>query len=99
MFAQGDTTCTQPAPKCLMAVTTFDSLMRQDTIDDASLNVADNLEEFGPLPAEELDHLAIEAERLYNQSERAIMMVIGGIGFGDIALVPGPTLKQPQRHP
>ena len=29
-------------------------------------------------------------------SERAIMLVIGGIGFGDIALVPGPTVKHPK---
>ena len=43
-----------------------------------------------------LRFLRVKAERLYTQTERAIMMVIGGIGFGDIALVPGPTAKTPQ---
>ena len=95
MFAQGDPT----APACAKMPNGgyyFDSLMRQDPIIDANLNVEDNLEEFGPLPDDELDHLKKEAERLYAETERAIMLVIGGIGFGDIALVPGPTLKRPK---
>ena len=95
MFAQGDPT----APACAKMPNGgyyFDSLMRQDPIIDANLNVEDNLEEFGLLPDDELDHLKKEAERLYAETERAIMLVIGGIGFGDIALVPGPTLKRPK---
>lgn len=95
MYAEGDPT----SPACAKMPDGgfyFDSLMRQDPIDDALLNVADNLEEFGALPEHELDYLRTEAVRLYNQSERAIMLVIGGIGFGDIALVPGPTLKRPK---
>ena len=44
----------------------------------------------GRIDDAELRFLRSEAERLYQETERAIMMVIGGIGFGDIALVPGP---------
>ena len=74
----------------------FDALVRQEPIDDENLNVADNLEEFEPIAEAELDYLKKEAEKLYQESERALMLVVGGIGFGDIALVPGPTLKHPK---
>ena len=95
MYALGDPSA-PPSAKMPNGGFYFDSIMRQDPFDDASLKVEDNLEEFGPLPEEELDFLRVEAERLYTQTERALMMVIGGIGFGDIALVPGPTLKHPK---
>lgn len=74
----------------------FDTIARQDEIDDEKLDVRDNLEEFEPIDDAELRFLRSEAERLYQDSERAIMLVIGGIGFGDIALVPGPTVKHPK---
>jgi len=74
----------------------FDSIVRQPPIDDDNLNVEDNLEEFGPIADEELTHLAREAERLYTETDKAVMFVMSGTGFGDIALVPGPWLKHPK---
>ncbi len=74
----------------------FDSLRRQVSIDDENLDVEDNLKEFGPISDEDLAHLEQEAERLYTQTDKAIMLVIGGAGFGDIALVPAPMLKHPR---
>jgi hypothetical protein len=74
----------------------FDSLRRQIPIDDETLDVEDNLEEFDPISDEDLAHLEQEAERLYTQTDKAIMLVIGGTGFGDIALVPAPMLKHPR---
>jgi hypothetical protein len=74
----------------------FDSLRRQVPIDDENLDVEDNLEEFGPISDEDLAYLEQEAERLYTQTDKAIMLVIGGTGFGDIALVPAPMLKHPR---
>ena len=74
----------------------FDSIVRQPSIDDCNLDVDDNLEEFGPISSDELSHLARESERLYTETDKAVMMALGGTGFGDIALVPAPMLKHPK---
>lgn len=74
----------------------FDAIMRQPPIDDDNLNVEDNLEEFGPISDEDLEHFRKEAERLYTQTDKAILANFGGTGFGDIALVPAPWLKYPK---
>jgi len=95
MYAEGD----KSAPPCARMPKGgwyFDSIIRQPPIDDDNLNVEDNLEEFGPISDEELAHLGQESERLYTETDKAIMFVLGGAGFGDIALVPGPMLKHPR---
>jgi hypothetical protein len=74
----------------------FDSIVRQPPIDDERLDVQDNLEEFAPIEAETLSHFEKEARRLFSETDRAILANFGGTGFGDIALVPGPWLKQPK---
>ena len=74
----------------------FDTIVRQPPVDDANLNVADNLEEFGPISDEDLAHFRREAERLYTETDRAIFANFGGTSFGDIALVPAPFLKNPK---
>jgi hypothetical protein len=74
----------------------FDSIVRQPPLDDDNLNVEDNLEEFGPISDEELEHLKRKAERLYTETGKAILADLGGTAFGDIALVPAPWLKQPK---
>ncbi len=74
----------------------FDAIIRQPPIDDATLNVEDNLEEFGPISDEELEYYRREAERLYNETDKAILANFGGTSFGDIALVPGLNLKHPR---
>lgn len=75
----------------------FDSIVRQLPIDDDNLNPEDNLEEFEPITEGELDYFGREAERLYTETDKAILADFGGIGFGDIALVPAPWLKQPPK--
>jgi hypothetical protein len=74
----------------------FDAIIRQPPIDDANLNVEDNLEEFGPISEEELDHFRRGADRLYSETDKAIFLSAGGIAFGDIALVPATWLKDPK---
>jgi hypothetical protein len=74
----------------------FDSLIRQPPIDDAKLDVADNLEEFGPISEEDLAYFGREAARLYEETDKAILANFGGTGLGDIALVPAPWLKHPK---
>ena len=74
----------------------FDCVIRQPPIDDANLNVDDNLEEFGPISDEDLAHFEREAGRLHEETDKAILAVFGGTSFGDIALVPAPFLKRPK---
>lgn len=95
MYPEGDTSAPASA-KMPSGGFYFDAIIRQPPIDDAALNVADNLEEFGPIPADELVYLKEQAEVLYTQTDKAIMLALGGMGFGDIALVPGVTLRHPK---
>ncbi len=74
----------------------FDAIIRQEPIDDAKLDVEDNLQEFGPISDDDLNYFAAEADRLYSQTDKAILANFGGTAFGDIALVPAPWLKHPR---
>jgi hypothetical protein len=74
----------------------FDSIIRQPPIDDARLDIEDNLEEFDHLSTEDLAYFKREVEHLYTETDKAIMLNMGGTAFGDIALVPAPFLKDPR---
>jgi len=73
----------------------FDTIIRQEPIDDAKLDPADNLEEFGPITEADLNYFAQEVDRT-GASGRALIACFGGTGLGDIALVPAPFLKHPK---
>jgi len=64
-------------------------------LDDAELDPADNLEEFGPLGEDDLQHFAAAARQAADADKGAILSVPGS-GFGDIALVPAMWLKHPK---
>ena len=74
----------------------FDALIRQPPIDDANLNVEDNLEEFTPLSEDDLSVFEQEIARAYEQTDKAILVNIGGTALGDIALVPATWLRHPK---
>ncbi|MHC4912322.1 MAG: uroporphyrinogen decarboxylase family protein [Planctomycetota bacterium] len=74
----------------------FDAIIRQEPIDEAKLNPADNLEEFGPVSDEDLRIYEQRANDLYNNTDLAIAAGFPGTAFGDIALVPAPFLKHPK---
>ncbi|MBI1983991.1 MAG: methyltransferase, partial [Acidobacteria bacterium] len=74
----------------------FDSIVRQPPLDESKLNPEDNLEEFAPISDEDLAYFKREAERLYTETDKAILANFGGLAFGDIALVPAPWLKHPK---
>lgn len=74
----------------------FDALDRQQPIDWKNLNVIDNLEEFSSISNEDLAYYRAEAERLYTETDKAVLASFGGTSFGDIALVPGLQLKRPK---
>jgi hypothetical protein len=73
----------------------FDTIVRQEPINEERLDPADNLEEFGPVSARDLDYFAAETQRAA-ATGRAVMATFGGMAFGDIALVPAPFLKRPK---
>jgi hypothetical protein len=73
----------------------FDSLPRVRLPEDHPLNVEENLEEFGLISEEDLEYFSREAERLFHQTDKAILANFGGTAFGDIALVPAPWAKNP----
>jgi len=74
----------------------FDAIIRQEPIDEAKLDPADNLEEFGLLKEEDLAYYRAATERMEERSELGALLVIPGTAFGDIALVPAPFLKHPK---
>jgi hypothetical protein len=73
----------------------FDSIIRQEPIDEARLDPENNLEEFTPLTEKGLDEIEIDVKHAAS-SGRAVIANFGGTAFGDIALVPGPALRYPK---
>jgi hypothetical protein len=95
MYPEGDRSA-PPSGRMPKGGFYFDAIVRQPPIDDNHLNVEDNLEEFEPISDEDLEYLGQEADRLYNETDKAILANFGGTAFGDIALVPAPWLKHPK---
>lgn len=73
----------------------FDTLVRQPPIDEARLDPADNLEEFGPLTEADLEHYRRRVAAAA-ATGRAVVATLPGLALGDIALVPAPFLKRPR---
>lgn len=95
MYPEGDRSA-PPSGRMPKGGFYFDTIIRQPPIDESKLNPEDNLEEFTPISDEDLDYFGREAERLYTETDKAILANFGGTGFGDIALVPAPWLKYPK---
>ncbi len=74
----------------------FDGIIRQDPIDETRLDPADNMEEFTLVTDDELAHYRAEARRLHTMTDRALFCTFGGLSFGDVALVPAPSLPHPR---
>ncbi len=73
----------------------FDSIIRQDPIDEDKLNPEDNLEEFGPVSDADLTFLTRAVDQL-EANGRAVFGSFGGTSLGDVALVPAPQLRHPK---
>jgi len=95
MYPEGDRSA-RPSARMPKGGFYFDSIIRQPPIDDAKLDPADNLEEFQPILEEDLRYYEQQANHLYNDTDLAIAAGFPGTAFGDIALVPGPWMKDPK---
>jgi hypothetical protein len=74
----------------------FDAIVRQEPIDEAKLNPADNLEEFALLGDADMAYYAKMRDWLNQRSECGAVLVVPGAAFGDIALVPAAFMKHPK---
>ncbi len=95
MYPEGDRSA-RPSARMPQGGYYFDSIIRQPPIDDAKLHLADNLEEFQPIGDDDLRHYERQANDLYDNTDLAIAAGFPGAAFGDIALVPGPWMKDPK---
>lgn len=73
----------------------FNTIERQDEIDEDKLDPADNLEEFGYISDETLEHFGKAADAAA-ATGRGVVASFGGTALGDIALVPAMDLKHPK---
>lgn len=74
----------------------FDDIIRQEPIDEAKLDPADNLEDFAILSEEDLRLYEERACDLYDNTDLAITAGLPGTAFGNIAKVPAAFLKHPK---
>ena len=74
----------------------FDPITRVTTVDDATLKVEDNLEEFVPILERDLTYLREQADRLYTTTDKAILLSPGGTSFGSFSATTAPALKHPK---
>ncbi|NLY51516.1 MAG: methyltransferase [Firmicutes bacterium] len=95
MYPEGDKSA-PPSGRMPKGGFYFDAIVRQEPIDDDKLNPEDNIEEFKPISDWELEYIKNEVDRLYNETDKAIVGSFGGTSFGDIAFVPAPQLKHPK---
>jgi len=94
MYPEGDTSV-PPSGMMPKSGYFFDALDRQQPIDDSTLTVKDNLEEFGLITEPELEYWKNQVAGLEN-NRKAVVASLGGTALGDIALVPAINLKNPK---
>ncbi len=95
IYPQGDRSA-PPSGRMPKTSYFFDTIERLDpNFDEDNLNIEDNLEEFGPMSAEEESYWRAQAER-WRGCDRAVSVHLNGTCLGDIALVPAPFLKHPK---
>ncbi|HAM09709.1 MAG: methyltransferase [Bacteroidetes bacterium GWF2_41_9] len=94
IYAEGDTSY---PPTAMMPKTGyfFDALNRQKPLDDSTLKVEDNLEEFGSVTESDLKYWKDKADEADSEN-KAVVASLGGTALGDIALVPAMQLKDPK---
>ena len=94
MYPEGDTTV-PPSAMMLKSGYFFDALDRQKPVNDATLKLEDNLEEFGYISKEDLNYWKSQVSNL-KDNRRGVVASLGGTALGDIALVPAIGLKDPK---
>ena len=73
----------------------FDSIVRQDPIDDDHLDPQDNLQEYGLISQEAIDFY-IQDAKTAAATGRCVTANFGGMAVGNIANLPAPHLRHPK---
>lgn len=94
MYPEGDRSA-PPSGRLPVGGYYFDTIIRQEPIDEDRLDPTDNVQEFEPISEADLAYLAREATAAA-ATGRGVLASFGGTAFGDIALVPAPFLKRPR---
>ncbi len=94
VYPQGDTSV-PPCAKMPGDGYFFDNIIRQEPIEKDKLDPKNNLEECKPISDLDLDEFE-KGVKEADQTGRAVIVSFGGTGLGDIARVPGPSLKHPK---
>lgn len=94
-YAEGDKSY-PPSAKMPKGGFFIDSIIRQKEIDEEHLDPGDNMEEFTVMGDDDVAYLKEEYKRINKNGEYATVGMISNSGFGDIAFVPGPMLKDPK---
>jgi uroporphyrinogen-III decarboxylase len=94
IYPEGDTSA-PPSGRMPKGGFYFDTIVRQEPIDEHNLRPEDNLQEFAAISDADLAHFKREVARA-SATGRAVVATFGGTAFGDIALVPAPFLKHPK---
>ena len=94
IYPEGDTSV-PPSGRMPQGGYFFDAIVRQEPFQEETLNPEGNMEEFSAITQEELDHLVRSAQAA-TTTGRGVIATFGGTAFGDIALVPAPSLKHPK---
>jgi hypothetical protein len=95
IYPEGDTSA-RPSGHMPVGGYFFDSIVRQEPIDDDHLDPADNMEEFAPLNEADMEYYREQKRWFEKRSDMGALLVVPGAGFGDIALVPAPSLRNPR---
>lgn len=95
MYPQGDKSV-PPSAKMPYKGYYFDSIIRQEKINNDNLNFENNLEEFQIISDEDLSYIKERVNDCYANTEYSLIGSLAGSGFGDIALIPGLSLKDPK---
>jgi hypothetical protein len=94
IFPEGDFSA-KPSAKMPKSSYFFDTINRQQPYDETNPNLLDNLEEFNLLSETDIAYWKSKAIEIKN-SEKGIIVNLGGTALGDIALVPGPWMTNPR---
>ena len=94
IYPEGDTTVA-PSGRMPRGGFFFDSIIRQEPLDEEHLDPEDNMEEFKPIADADLEHI-IESVRGAAETGCGVIASFGGTALGDIALVPAPFLRHPK---
>ena len=94
IYPKGDTTA-PPSGHMPRTGYFFDTIIRQEAIDEDNPVLDDNLEEFGLMKPEEESYWKEQAS-LLRGNDRAVVTHLNGTSLGDIALVPAPFLTRPR---